>query len=430
VGKLWVLAAAACAFASRRVEANPLEVLGLSSRFAAQAGTGAASADDAAALYYNPAGLAIRPAAELELGVVGAHSFLLNDHSLADPYGAQLLARAPIPLDGRWNRRIVVGIALHLLPHDVARVIAPAPSAPYYPWYGDRLARIAVVPGAAVRLGPVTVGAAVNVLAGLDGSLSAAEGETRAIDSRVDERIPTIARAIAGVTWQVAPAVRLGATFRQKFSVPFETKAATLVAGQPIDLDLSAAGAFTPHEVVVGAALTGSAGTLALDATWSMWSQYAGPYVRVDSALPLVGAVPGEPPSVPFKDTIAVRLGLESAPRAGWTFRGGYAFETSPVPAAQRGVTNLLDGPHHTIGAGIGYAFGRARLDAHLQVQVVQGRTLEKQFWDGTGTYDSFQNLRDEDTDAAGNQTTNPGYPSIKGGGEVVAGGVTLEVGL
>jgi hypothetical protein len=417
--------------------ASPVEVFGLTSRRAAQANAGAASVDDASAVYYDPAGLVARPALELEVGMLGATSHLaVGDHyaSLSDPIGFQLAMRAPLPITGPFQDRIVVGVALHLLPDKVARFIAPPPDQPFYLQYGDRLSRIVVLPGLALQLSHnLAIGIAGNVLAGLTGSITAAEGSTRAIDARVDERVPTIARAIAGLTWQPVRAWRAALVYRQRFEIPFATQSTTEVAGEPIDLDLSASTQFTPDEFVAGFAWFGDKLTASLDLQYSLWSNYPGPYVRVDSALPLVGTVPAQPPSVPFKDTYAVRAGLELE-AVGMMFRGGYGFETSPVPRLQRGVTNLLDGPRHTLAVGAGYPFelgGKSmRLDAHLQLQLVRSRLITKTLYDGSGTYDSFGSLIDEDANAPGFQTSNPGYPTLRSGGEVVSGGLTLEVKL
>jgi long-chain fatty acid transport protein len=381
--------------------ASPVEVFGLTSRYAAQANAGAATADDPAALYYDPAGLAASPAA-LELGAIAATSHLaIGDHlaSLSDHGGAQLAAAAPLPLGGPLAGRIVVGIALHLLPGNTVRVIAPAPDQAFYPLYGDRLSRIVVLPGVAVRLGGGwSVGAAANTLAGLTGTIAATEGATRAIDARVDERVPTIVRAIAGVQWRASAAWQFGATYRQRFSVPFATAATTTVAGEPIDLNLRANGQFTPDEVVLGAGWRGGPLQAALDLQWSAWSEWGGPYVAVDSALPLVGPVPGQLPAIAYKDTIAVRAGL-AATFGHATVRGGYAFETSPIPAQQT-ASYLLDGPKHTFALGGGYRWRAGghdvRLDAHVQVQRVDAR----------------------DTDAT------------RSGGEVMSAGLTLGVGL
>ena len=313
---LRVRIAMAALLAAAPARANPLEIVGLTSRRAAQANTGVASADDASAVYYDPAGLASGDdRMELDVGWIGANAHLKVNSArahLADPWGFQLALRAPLPLEGKLSHRIVVGLAMHILPHDVVDIVAPAPDQPYYGYF-DRMARLVVLPGAAVRLGHgITVGAAVNVLAGLTGTLAANDGVTRAIDSRVDEQVGTIARGEAGVQWQLAPAWRVGATYRQRFEVPFRTAATAVVGGEPIDLDLGASELFTPHEVVAGVAHFGRRLTLAADAQWSKWSDDPGPYVHVDSILPLAGAVPGQSPRLKFKDTFGARVGVET----------------------------------------------------------------------------------------------------------------------
>ncbi len=427
-----VVAACAVILATLPARANPMEVLGLTSRHAGRAGAAVGTAADAAALYYNPAGLVVRPGTDLAVGTIGAYSNLARGserNKLADPVGMQLAMRAPLPLGGSWFGRVIVGIAFHLMPRDVAHVIAPSPEEPFYPYYGDRMSRVVVLPGAAVRFGDVAVGIAVNVLAGVDGSLEATEGATRAIDARLDEPVPTIARVIAGVSWQATPALRLGAVYRQRFEIPFHTAAKTMVAGEPIDIDLRAGGQFTPHQVAAGASYTSGDHVASLDLTYARWSGYPGPYVRVTSRLPLVGAVPGLTPRVPFEDTLGARLGVES--RFGELIaRAGYGFELSPVPARQTGVTNLLDGPRHVMALGAGRVWGRLRVDAHVQLHVVHGRTIEKELHDPDDPYDPFTSLRDEDVDAEGMQITNPGYPSLDSGGQLISGGLTLEVAL
>jgi long-chain fatty acid transport protein len=427
----WVLAVLV---AAAPVRANPIEVFGFTSRRAGQANVGVAAADDASALYYDPAGLVASRGGELIIGSLAAYSHLgINTDvaKLSDKYGFQLAVRAPLPLGGALADRFAIGIALHLLPRNVARIIAPAPDQAFYPYYGDRLSRVVVLPGAAMRLGGgLSLGVAVNVLASLNGSIYAAEGATREIDARVDERVPTIARLIAGAQWQASPALRFGLVYRQRFEIPFSTSARTVVAGEPIDLDLRASGLFTPHQIAGGVHWATDGFAAALDIGWANWSGYPGPYVQVDSRLPLIGPVPGQTPRVPFKDTFSVRAGLESLTDEGLVYRGGYGFESSAIPAKQTGVTNLLDGTKHTVAFGAGYVWKRLRIDAHMQATLVSTRTLQKTAYDGMLPYDPYTSIRDENPMASGTQSTNPGYPSIKSGGEIISAGITLEVPL
>jgi len=434
--------AATCGGTAR---ANPVEVFGFGSERAAEAGAGIAGVEDFAAAYYNPAGLGAGTTKGAAFGFLGAVSDLKIDgrrQKLSDPVGMVVGVTAPAPLGGALAGRIRVGAGMYLLPGTIAQVVARSPDEPFYPWYDNRLQRIVILPGVGVKvIDGLWVGMAANFLAGLNGGIVAGEGSTRALEARVDEKVPSVARVIAGVAYDVTPAVRLGAVYRQRFEVPFATQANTEVAGEPIDLDLRAVGQFTPNQVGVGVRYAADAGQLALDVTWSNWSEYPGPFVIVNSALPLVGPLAGELPDVPYKDTIAARLGGEVRAGDRVLLRGGYGFETSPIPARQTGVTNLMDGPKHTVGLGLGVVFDRpggkhARLDLHVQGQLVGGRTITKTIYDGTGTYDAWTSLRDEvvddpgDPDTQGAQISNPGYPNLTSSGAVYSGGLTLAVEL
>ncbi len=425
--------------------ASPVDVFGLGSRHAAQAGAGVAAVDDAAAPLVNPAGLARGHGKRFTVGLFGAAANLAIDDrrtDLDEPLGGLFALTAPAPLGGPLAGRLHVGLAMFVLPGSLARIIARFPDEPFYPYYQGRTERMVIIPALAARIrDDLEVGVAANFLAGLGGGLTAREGATRAIEARVDERVPSVARLIVGVTWAPRADLRLGLAVRQRFDVPFATVARTEVAGEPIDLDLRASGQFSPAQATLGATWSRAASRLSLDVTYARWSTYAGPFVEVKSALPLVGPLAAALPAVPWHDTFAARTGGElDVGRV--VFRAGYGFETSPVPAVQPGVTNLLDGPKHTVGLGGGWRWPRAfggkglRVDYHIQVQLVGARRLRKTILAAGDDGGSFDGLRDEVVDDAndpatlGAQISNPGYPSISGGGQVFSGGVTMELGL
>jgi long-chain fatty acid transport protein len=434
------------ALAPGRAAASPVELFGFGSAHGAQAGTGVATADDFAAVYYNPAGLAAGTGKQASIGFLGALSNLQVEgrrQPFEDPLGIVVGIAAPAPLGGPLAGRLRVGAGLYLLPGTIGQIVAHYPDEPFYPYY-DRRQRIVILPGAGVKIvDGLWVGGAINFLAGMQGSILASEGPTRAIEARVDETVPAVARVIAGVLWAITPEIRVGATYRQRFEMAFATRADTEVAGEPIDLDLRAGGQYTPNQVAVGGAYRAAGGHVGLDVTWSNWSEYPGPFVVVESELPLIGPLAGQLPDVPFKDTIAVRTGGELAVGEAVRLRGGYGFETSPVPARQTGVTNLLDGPKHTVGLGAGFGWRtakgkRVRLDLHVQAQLVGARTLHKEIFDESGDqeYDPWTSLRDEVEDdtqspeTLGSQISNPGYPDLDSGGQVFSGGLTLEAEL
>lgn len=430
--------------------ANPIELFGFGSRHAAHAGAGVAEVDDMAATWMNPAGLA-SGRRTLTTGLLGAVSNLRVDDRrlpLSQPGGGLFGVTLPAPLGGPLAGRIGVGLGMYVLPTTIVRISARLPDEPFFPYYQGRAERLVVVPGVGVRVtDDVDVGVAANFLAGLGGGIEAGEGATRALEARVDEVVPAVARLVVGVRWRVAPVLTLAAVYRQRFEVPFTTVARTEVAGEPIDLDLRATGQFSPHTLAVGGTWHPDGahperGALHLDLGYARWSSYPGPFVEVGSALPLVGPLAAELPDVPWRDTFSARVGGDVALTSTLVGRAGYGFETSPVPASQPGVTNLLDGPKHTVGLGLAHTWRAGvsgkpiTLALHGQVQLVGARTIEKTILAAGVEGGSFDGLRDEVTDdpqepaTQGAQISNPGYPGLESGGQVFSGGLTIEVGL
>ncbi|HEY7955982.1 MAG TPA: hypothetical protein VII38_11850 [Polyangia bacterium] len=427
------------------------DVFGLGSEESALAGATAARVRDFTAGYWNPAGLALVAHPEASLGVLGFGSQLqirrpgdTRIAPIADPFAILVGGAAPIPFTGVLDHRLFIGIALAIVPEALVRVISHSPEEPFYPLYDNRTQRLVVLPALAVRLPRgLSLGIGLNYLAGLDGQVAASPGATRAIEARVDESIVSHLGVNAGVRWQATGALALALVYRQEFAIPFRTVSHNDVAGQPIDLDVDAEGLYTPHELVLGSALTlPHRLTASLDLEWSHWSAFRGPFVTVSSELPLVGAIAAEPPKVAFTDTFGVRGGLEwlavARRLAELRLRAGYGFETQAAPASQPGVTNLLDGPKHRIAAGAGVRLailgGHLRLDVHGQLDVLQSTTLTKKIAPAGSQPDPASALSDELPDdpakpaTLGTQISNPGYPSISSGGFAWSLGAMLTV--
>ena len=432
--------------------ASAPELFGFGSEEAGVGGASSARVHDFSAGYYNPAGLVGLRVAEASFGLLGYGSQLKIDgfdkgraQPITEPIGIVIGAAAPVPLRGIFKDRLYVGMALYVLPDAIVRVIAHSPETPFFPYYDNRSQRLIVLPSLAVRIGwGLSAGLALNYLAGLGGRVEATEGLTRAVEPRVDEAIFSTGRINAGLLWR-SPAERFSAAlvYRQRFSVPFTTATANRVAGQPLDIAIDAEGLFTPDEIVLGgAARVVPWLLLSLDVTVSLWSAWRGPFVNVTSNLPIVASLSAPPPQLAWRDTVAVRAGGEAVRSLGrdllGKLRAGYGFETSPIPTDQGGITNLLDGPKHflSLGAGLRFALGAAalRLDVNGQMHVMQHTTLVKQVAPAGTQPDPAKALRDERPDdpnhpeTLGVQVSNPGYPSIGGGGFVWSAGLTLTV--
>ncbi len=439
-----ILLALACC--SAHAWASIPDVFGLGSEESGVAGASAARVHDFSAGHYDPAALALLKKPEVSIGLIGFGSALKirrgDDErgiGISNPTAVLIGGATPIPFTGVLANRLYIAIAL-VVPDLLVRIVSHAPDAPFYPLYDNRTQRLVVLPSLAVRLPRgVSLGLGINYLAGLGGRIAASDGATRVIEARVDENIFSHVGFNAGVRWQVTRDFATALVYRQAFSVPFRTVSRNNVAGQPINLDVDAEGLFTPHELVLGGALRLRKLLFSLDLQWSHWSEWKGPYVTVDSELPLVGAIAARPPKVAFNDTVGIRGGIEllamERKYSSLSLRCGYAFESQATPEEQPGVTNLLDGHKHRLAAGGGLRFqlfgGWVRADLHGTLDIVQSSTLVKKV---APRGDPAAALSDEVEDdptkpqTLGTQISNPGYPEISGGGVVWALGFTITV--
>jgi hypothetical protein len=262
---------------------------------------------------------------ELVVGMAGEYSHLSINGvraPLADAGAAQIATRVLLA------SRFALGVAISSPSSHLAYSVVRVPEQPYYPYYRDRLSRAVLLLGAGVRL--------TDELA-VGGSLDLTPGFTRS-------------RGIAGVTARLSPSLRAGLAYHQRFAL--------------VDDATDVRVHYTPHQVIGGIAYTTDAIVATLDGGWARWSGFRGPY-------PLGVETPA------YKDTFSVRFGAESTATSGTSFRAGYAFESSAIPASQP-ITNLLDGTKHTVTGGAGYAAGRLRVDAHVLITIVTTRTLER----------------------------------------------------
>lgn len=353
---------------------------------------GAVSARDLgwAAAFHNPASLASLERSEFAIGLVGFGGRLRvgdQPRPIDEPMVVLNGAAAKLPFGSFLRDRVYVGIALELLPDALAHVIVRAPDEAMFPYYDNRTQRLVLLPTLALRLPlGLSVGVAVNYFAGLRGQVLASEGATRAVEARVDERLPAVARVNVGLRWRARDAKWSAAlVYRQRFSVPVDTQAQSQVAGQPLDVAVRADALFTPDEVVLGGMARPLPWlSLSVDLGASLWSRWQGPFLRVNSELPIVGAIGAPPPALRFRDTYSARLGLEGRKEfrgdLGLRVRAGYAFESAMVDGGTNDAaagTRMLDGAKHLAALGLGVRFGgekmAVRLDGHAQLQVVQG---------------------------------------------------------
>lgn len=441
--------------------ANSAEIFGAGSRGGGMGDAVSAFSAGPFAAFYNPAGVAGGARGRVVYSATGYAAWLRvrsASQDIQNPYEFSIGLTVPVPFQGRLANRIWLGVLLSAHPDILARVIAHLPTDPFYPYFENRTQRLVLLPTLAVRVldsarrGRLLIGVGLNVFAGLEGVIVGTEGASRALEARVSQSLSGIFALTAGAQYAYRW-LRLGFSYRQQFSMPFRVESYNFVAGTDLNLNIDAEGLFSPHTFVLGLGVVPRGGRFAagLDVSYALWRLYRGPFVGVQSVLPLVGSLTGDVPRIAFRDAVGVRAGLEyraSLPK-GMTLplRFGLGFESSPVPD-QPGRTNMLDGHKLVVSAGIGLDLGkllgrRVWVGLHLRAHVILPRTFEKRILAGStecpapvldggpddGLIDEVPCDRTDDT-TLGFQTSNPGYPRLRASGVVLSGSFTLGFDL
>ena len=413
---LAILALTGGAFSAR---ADPLETYGLTSRVRALGGAAAATTSAGAAVLYNPAALNAGKGPTLGLGAMVAMNRL-------DPAGAngtdapavayEVTVASPIPLGpGAWQRRVYLGVALllphaHLYDYDMVAVDAPA-------WVGIGSSSRRLVLGASLGVRVVeqlSVGIGMSLLpmvtGGVDLDLTDPEGSnTTQID--VDPRF----RPVAGILYEPVPGWRIGLAFRMGNHANIDLPVQVEASGIELEARVSGPMDWTPSVLSLGAELPVWEDHLsvAVQADWRM----TGGYQQISSDVALYDAngedgLGATVPDAGFRDSVAARLGME------WTLgrfraRSGYAFVSRSAPE-QSGRSNLLDAHRHHVSLGAAADVLRRsgdtpRLTLSLDAQVLA--------------------FHETLTEKAVYAPENPGFPTLRSGGQVWVVGAGMEVG-
>lgn len=424
---------------------NPVDLLSAS---AATGGAGDAvtsSCIGADCVYFNPGRLCLGQDPRLAIGATAQYASLAvpgGSQNIFEPFYTHVSAVAP-PFGGGLKDRLWVGVLLSAPGGEISRVRIHTPTEPFYPYYDNRSQRLLILPGLSLRvldsphIGRIGFGLGFNYFAGLNGGIAAAEGATRAMEARVSLELAGLVGLIVGAAWERGPWAA-GITYRQAFGVDFHTLAFNHVAGTDINMELLATALYSPHTLQWGASYIFGRQKLQIDIIEQLWSFYDGPFVQIDSMMPMVGALSGQIPPNRFRNTVGLRTSWQMEV-SNFILRAGVGFDPSFIATPQTGVTNLLDAHKLLLSAGFSWKFSKdlvlhAFSRAHILIPVTHHKKRIETVCGNEIPDDSPSALYDElacdpdDASTHGFQTSNPGYPSITASGFVLMGGLTLEV--
>ena len=433
------LIAAGVWLAGPAARASAFDVHGFGPAGVAEVNARAARADDGTAAFYNPGGLGKGSGYRVEITGTGGISALSAQGKglpLESPFGFALALDATIPLGEPVGDRIRFGFGGYFLPSSALRLIARPADEPLFPYFDNRTQRLVLMPALAVRItGALAVGAALNVLGGVIGSADVQPGASGAAEPRIQVEASTRAAVNAGIRFDAAPGVRLGLTYRQRFSVPARVATTASIGGVPLDVDIEIREAlFDPDTVVLGSSFDLGRATFELDAAYSAWSSYEGPFVIVHAELPGV-RIGSDPVPELFRDTVSVRgaatYRIDVGRGAELTARAGLGFEPSMMTNAQQGRTNLVDGDKFLFGIGASLELREilpktVRVGIGANGQVVAAFEQDKRAC--TGQPCPINSVAGPDAADPGAGISNPGYPTLRAGGSLWS--LSLGIGV
>lgn len=179
-----------------------------------------------------------------------------------------------------------------------------------------------------------------------------------------------------GVLYQVTPTTRLGLSYRSK--VKIDADGDTTLTNRSVTNPLAIAGIPGPVNANATVELPDTAifsivhdlnsqWQLLADVSWTGWSSIKSLDIHNS------GNVPGDSLDLRFRDTWRVALGANYKLNQQWTFKGGVAWDQSPVHDPKYRPTSLPDNDRYWVSVGAQYNFNdRTTVDigyAHLFVK-------------------------------------------------------------
>ncbi len=386
----WLLCFGAVWLSASVARANPVDAFGLGARAAALGSAYSAVADDTAAAYYNPAGLARGSDLRIDLGYQLARPLLNVSGQPQDLMDSRGLVFGVL-LPGRLlGLRFAFGVTLFLPDQQATRIRVLSFDRPRLQLFENRPQRMFFAANLAIHIyrglylgGGLTFMSRSKGVVYLRGRVALSDPEESALESSVDVNLLAIRYPQVGLLFEATQDLSFSLVYRHKFLLELEQ-------GFNIHGDVGDAGQdplvkdarfeevaysvdlFQPWQLVAGAAARFSSVLVSFDLTFSRWSEQPAPAARIMLNVDLgrfnelVKLAPSRPyPDPGFYDTLMPAVGVEwralsgaLSGRLALDLRGGYRYEPSPVPE-QDGESSFGDSDRHIFSLGLGVELSR-----------------------------------------------------------------------
>jgi len=361
----------------RQLFADMASQYGLSPRAIGMGNAVSAVIDDCSAVYYNPAGLALRGDSNLSVSYFHVHPSINgsggHEKGFKEEINAVMISykqNLKTLLPKKWERNITLGI-LALLHEDLKKgavIDTSLYDEMLFPVFGRAQDILVVGAGLGVELHKsFYLGAGIRLAVTLDlqnitlGVKNLPELEWVFLNT--DANIDTEMRPIVGCILRPWSSLRIAAVWRKGGPIGDVTMIAEGAIEDmllPVIVQFHWVDFYEPDEIAGSLAYEPLGNLLlALELTYARWSEYNVPYKET-------------PPGDPMRDIFIPRFGAEYSVSPVLKFQLGYYYQPSPVKSVQP-YTNLLDTDKHV------FSFA-GQLSWHL-LKCVLGKPLQFQLY-------------------------------------------------
>jgi long-subunit fatty acid transport protein len=333
---------------------------------------------------HNPALLGGRTQQHLSLGYQSAsfateHSGESETRTQDAVNSTTLGVTLPLPFGGALAERLALGFSAYSPRELVTRADIPYADTPQFPLLTPRAQCLNLATGLGVLVHPrLRVGAGVQWLASLVGSVSVTGSEEGTTTTVVHDELVTSLAPVAGVSAEPLDDFHVGLVWRaeHRSEVDVKIRVAELGALELPELNIEGMAQYDPEQVDAEIQWVPEHWSLVLGVRYRRWSAFPGflgPTFVCPPAEPVCGAK--APPHPDFSDTwspkaaVAVRFALGEGARA--ELRSGVAYEPTPIPE-QRGLSNTWDNARLVASAGYGLRFEAGGVPLSLEVAFQQ----------------------------------------------------------
>ncbi len=398
---------------------------------------GAASAEDASTIFFNPAGMSrlkgtqvvvgghlIQPSSEFSGSASIAGVLPINGSNGGDAGAAALVPSLYISHELNENLRVGLGIG------------APFGLATEYDsdWVGryhaikSEVATININPSVAYKFNDqLSLGAGLNFMRATAELSNALDYSAMCLNNVPAPMIPLVCGGLGlttpgttttdgkvviegddwgygfnlGLLYEVSPQTRVGAAYRSKVKQELTGTAefsgpAGITLPSVLTSALPAGGASAAVDLPASLSMSVTTGLapkwdLMADLTWTQWSSFDELRIKLDNST--TDSVQPEN----WDDTYKLSVGFNYRHNPQWTWRGGIAYDQTPIPSAEYRTPRIPGNDRKWLAAGFTYAASPAMsLDfalAHLFVSDTPIEATDANGYVLTGTYESDVNI-------------------------------------